>query len=71
MSTDLLVALSNVAVVVVTGALIFVSVRDAHRHASDDLSAVLDADDAKDARLVHVIDRVLDERDAHVNGASK
>lgn len=48
----ILVVLSNIALVIVTGLLIFVSLREANRH-----------NEHEDADLVHVIDKVIDEHD--------
>lgn len=68
MSLDtLLVVLSNLALVIATGLLISVSVREAHKHAekTEDLMA------ANDARMISIIDATIRREQEHAHEQAK
>jgi hypothetical protein len=64
MEPDLLVALTNFLLIVATGGLIYVSVRDAHHHEEK----MAELEDAENERLVKVIDKTITEHEKYEHG---
>lgn len=71
MSIDnLFLILTNIALVIATGFAVWASVREGHRHEEHMADEQASANDREDERLVHVIDKVLEERDNHSKSSS-
>jgi hypothetical protein len=64
MEPDLLVAMTNFLLIVATGGLIYVSVRDAHHHEEK----MAELEDAENERLVKVIDKTISEHERIEHG---